>query len=403
MPRSSCNDSDVSPRRKTKRRSSGSRRHRRNSRSRTRHNSRSRSRRNSRSRSRRNSRSRTRRNSRSRSRCNSRSRSRRDSYSRSRRDSVSRSRSRSRRESKSSSRLRSRHGSRSRVTRSRSREGTVGQTLAAIRSRLDAIEGSVASTSHTPPLAEHSTSQRCNSDVPSAADTLADALNAVINRVKPHNYYVSNFDPAVHNFETWCSEVERAKLTNNWGDSECLSRVAHCLKGDARTWLNEWVTSDRSWSNFIKEFRSLCPHKLDYANILFEVMNTNSNKFNTYAEYARRSLLRLRIVKGLSEELMVQIVIRGINDAQVRAAAANADLTIDNLVTFLAIYTKPSFNKPDNRASSKSNLFNKRNNAPPGSSCYLCAGQLDSGTDGAPTDVNSNVAFARSSMSLKVK
>ncbi|KAF9800927.1 hypothetical protein SFRURICE_010475 [Spodoptera frugiperda] len=232
--------------------------------------------------------------------------------------------------------------------------------------------GSVASTSHTPPLAERSTSQRCNSDVPSAADTLADALNAVINRVKPHNYYVSNFDPAVHNFETWCNEVERAKLTNNWGDSECLSRVAHCLKGDARTWLNEWVTSDRSWSNFIKEFRSLCPHKLDYANILFEVMNTNSNKFNTYAEYARRSLLRLRIVKGLSEELMVQIVIRGINDAQVRAAAANADLTIDNLVTFLAIYTKPSFNKPDNRASSKSNLFNKRNNAPPGSSCYLC-------------------------------
>lgn len=206
-------------------------------------------------------------------------------------------------------------------------------------SRLDAIEGSGTSTSQTPPRVEHNPSVRCSSDVPSAADTLADALSIAINKVKPHNYYVSNFDPAVHSFETWCDEVERAKLVNNWGDLECLSRVAHCLKGDAKTWLNEWVTSDRSWSNFIKEFKSLCPHKLDYANILFEVMSTNSNKFNTFAEYARRSLLRLRIVKGLSEELMVQIVIRGISDAQVRAAAANAELTVDNFVTFLAIYT----------------------------------------------------------------
>ncbi|KAG7301088.1 hypothetical protein JYU34_015486, partial [Plutella xylostella] len=73
-------------------------------------------------------------------------------------------------------------------------------------------------------------------------------------------------------------------------------------------------------------------------------MCANSDKFSSYAEYARRTLLRLRIVKGLSEELMIQIVIRGICNPQVRAAAANADLTCESIVSFLSIYVRPGPN-----------------------------------------------------------
>lgn len=54
--------------------------------------------------------------------------------------------------------------------------------------------------------------------------------------------------------------------------------------------LNEWATNDRSWSNFKKEFKPLCPRKPDQANILYEVMSANSDKILTYADYARRSL-----------------------------------------------------------------------------------------------------------------
>lgn len=198
------------------------------------------------------------------------------------------------------------------------------------------------------------------------------ALAEAIKSLKPSHsqYYVSNFDPTLHDIKSWCEEVERARDLNAWGDRECLSRVASCLKGDAKSWLSEWVTSDRSWTNFKREFIPLCPNKLDYANILFDVMNNTSDKFSTFAEYARRSLLRLRVVKGLSEDLMIQIVIRGITDAQVRASAANGNLSVDNLVSFLSIYVKPGRNKPNSRLSistrhNESNQLSK-------SKCFNC-------------------------------
>lgn len=195
--------------------------------------------------------------------------------SRSRSSSNEASPSRERKRQKKS--RRHRRDSRSRRPRSHTRDSSVKQALSTIITRLNAIEESTASVSRTPVQSiRDNTPQRDELDnsAPTAAKALADALIAI--RTKPQNYYVSNFDPAIHNFEVWCDEVERARLVNQWTDLECLSRVANCLKGDARSWLNEWTTSDRSWSNFSKQFMSLCPRKLDYANILFEVINTTS-------------------------------------------------------------------------------------------------------------------------------
>lgn len=202
-----------------------------------------------------------------------------------------------------------------------------------------------------------STPLNCGTEVSESTRMLAEAIKS-LNPSRSRNYFVSNFDPALHDIDVWCAEVERAKLANNWHDSECLSRVSNCLKGDAYTWLNEWVTNDRTWSNFVREFKPLCPRKLDYANILYDAMSTTSDKYASYAEYARRTLLRLRIVKGLSVELMVSIVIRGITDPQVRAAAANANLSSDDIVSFLSIYAKPVRVKPDFKHNQ--NLHRKR-------------------------------------------
>uniref|UniRef100_A0A2A4JPG9 Uncharacterized protein n=1 Tax=Heliothis virescens TaxID=7102 RepID=A0A2A4JPG9_HELVI len=44
-----------------------------------------------------------------------------------------------------------------------------------------------------------------------------------------------------------------------------------------------------------------------------------------------------------------RIVIHGISDVQVRAAASNADLTIENLVSFLSTYVKPARRSDNNR------------------------------------------------------
>lgn len=154
---------------------------------------------------------------------------------------------------------------------------------------------------------------------------IVEAITSLV-KVRSNNYFISNFDPQVHNIDGWCEEVDRAKETNGWDDNECLSRIGNCLKGEARLWLNEWSSADRSWTNFKREFKMLCPRTVDIANILYEVMSKDSKGYVTYAEYARRSLLRLGLVKGLSDELIVAIIIRGITDPHIKAAATNAKL-----------------------------------------------------------------------------
>lgn len=222
-------------------------------------------------------------------------------------------------------------------------------------------------------------SQSSTDAVIEVADKLVTAINA-INPVRSNNQiYISSFDPTYNDFIVWCDEVDHLRNIHRWDERECLARIGNCLKGDARIWLNEWRTSDRTWSNFKREFQSLCPRKINTADILYDVMQTNSNHYATYAEYARRSLLRLRIVNGLSEELLSAIVIRGITDPQVRAAATNANLLPGELVGFLSIYVKPSHTV--SRAGSRSiitagghNKLRKREYSDTKSKCFRCGG-----------------------------
>lgn len=222
----------------------------------------------------------------------------------------------------------------------------------------------------------------------SETSTLAQAIVEAVRSAQPvrsEKYFVSNFDPTINSIDAWCDEVERARAANGWNDHECLSRVASCLKGDARIWLTEWITNDRTWSNFKREFKPLCPSKLDYATILLDAMKTTSDRYTTYAEYARRTLLRLRVVQGLSDELRLQIVIRGIDNPQIRAAAANASLTSDNLISFLSIYAKPNqsnHSKQDGRfqPGPKRN-FQRNQSTRPQIKCFSCGQRGHFGRD----------------------
>lgn len=190
-----------------------------------------------------------------------------------------------------------------------------------------------------------------------ATDRIVGALMA-LSKVRSQSYYISSFDPSVNDFDVWTAEVDRAKDVNGWDDRECLGRIGVSLRGDAKSWLNEWVSNDRSWTNFKVEFRSLCPRNVDVATILFNVMNTSSDNFATYAEYARKSLLRLNIVTGLSEELKVSIIARGITDPHVKAATINAKPSSKQLVEFLSAFTAP-------KANSNNAVRSANNVAPP--------------------------------------
>lgn len=207
-----------------------------------------------------------------------------------------------------------------------------------------------------------STASSVSSATPSTdvTERLIDALKAVT-AVRSNHYYISDFDPNIHDVSAWCDEVDRARSQNQWDEKECLARVGLSLKGDARSWLRDWTSNDRTWSNFKSELKALCPRRVDVANILFNVMCTESDKYSTYADYARKSLLKLRVVKGLSDDLLCAIIIRGIKDPQIRAAATNAKLTTDTIVEHLSIYTKPnrsSASVSDNHARSNGSKFN---------------------------------------------
>lgn len=286
------------------------------------------------------------------------------------------------------------------------RDGPRDVALDQILARLGAIEDKISESStaardsssrniaecHTPPLVastpvdqtnhlNQQDSQPSTENRESVADQIVGALSALA-KVKSHNYYVSPFDPNIHDFDVWCAEVDRAQQINKWDERECLGRIGSCLRGDAKSWLNDWVINIRTWSNFKQEFRSLCPRNVDIATVLYDVMCTNSNKFPTYAEYARKSLLRLNIVSGLSDELKTAIVIRGISDPQIKAAASNAKLQSKQLVEFLSVYVKPKLetrNTHTNRPVSNtgSSFHSERKRESPKSidnniACHFC-------------------------------
>jgi len=165
-------------------------------------------------------------------------------------------------------------------------------------------------------------------------------------QVRTARYYISEFDPDINDFGAWCDEVEEAKTLNDWTDRECLSRVASNLRGASRSWLRDWVIKDRSWSKFVEDFGALCPREIDEAEILAKVMGYRSEDFPTYAEYARKTIMKLNIITKLHEDIKMAILLRGITDPQVKASAANAGLTSANAVEHLRKYAKPKISAP---------------------------------------------------------
>lgn len=307
----------------------------------------------------------------SRRRCGDQSRSQKratdGSDDRSRVRGCSRNRDRSpRRRSSGESRSRGRDHYRSVRTPSLSRSCL--ESLSAFAARLGALEDQSRLTKPPELSNERATGQ------------IVEAIHS-LRSVSGHNYFISSFDPNLHDVEAWFKEVDKAKIANRWDDYECLSRIGNCLKGDAKVWLNEWVSNDRTWCNFKNDFKPLCAKKVDVANILYEVMSTDSNSFRTYADYARRSLLRLRIVRGLSDELITAIIIRGIRDPHVKASATNANLQPNDVVSFLSTFVKPIENSvtdartqrdaaPRNEGS-KGQGFKRRT---PSIKCFVCGG-----------------------------
>lgn len=58
-------------------------------------------------------------------------------------------------------------------------------------------------------------------DNESVANNLVQAIRSIGASVSSgQRFYISNFDPSIHNIDVWCEEVDRAKTINKWSDNE---------------------------------------------------------------------------------------------------------------------------------------------------------------------------------------
>ncbi|CAH2108829.1 unnamed protein product [Euphydryas editha] len=85
-----------------------------------------------------------------------------------------------------------------------------------------------------------------------------------------------------------------------------------------------------------------------------------------HVDTCQKPMAQLGVSSPTSEELRTLIVIRGIENPQIRAAAANANLSAGDLVSFLSIYTKPSRTKTNNT------YVKTQKASRPGIKCYIC-------------------------------
>ncbi|RVE43623.1 hypothetical protein evm_011707 [Chilo suppressalis] len=105
-------------------------------------------------------------------------------------------------------------------------------------------------------------------------DRIVDAIRSINSVRSNQHFYISNFDPKLHNIDDWCEEVERAKCLNNWNDYECLSRIGNCLKGDAQTWgLGSQEIESTSYVTLPIEFDGITM-EVDLFVVSSEFMNT---------------------------------------------------------------------------------------------------------------------------------
>lgn len=114
---------------------------------------------------------------------------------------------------------------------------------------------------------------------------------------------------------------------NQWHEQEVL-------KGDARSWFENWDPEQRDWDSFKVAITDLFPLKRNLAEKLKKAVNLTSDSYASYCEYTREKLLLLKgtKIKFYGQEL-VELVIGDIREISVKMGAINSNLkTISELI-----------------------------------------------------------------------
>lgn len=151
-----------------------------------------------------------------------------------------------------------------------------------------------------------------------------------------------SFDPEVDNADDWFVEIEEAQKRFGWNEWETVVRSAHHLQGNARIWYNSWrpKVNERVWGRMKIDLTRAFPRKRNNGVLLREAVNFNSDRSDSYDEYARQKLSKLSKVRvEWPENVLIEVIIHGITDLNIRTSVYNQNcLDVSNLISTLSSY-----------------------------------------------------------------
>lgn len=182
------------------------------------------------------------------------------------------------------------------------------------------------------------------------------------------NNVIPEFEPMrkEQSVDVWICKVEECAQIYNWNDKHIVHYALPKLTGVAKTWYEGLPSVLYSWSEWKVKLRESFPSRINYAELLTEMLN-RKGRFGESLElyyFDKINLLNRCEIKGISA---VDCLIFGIEDRGIRLGAQAAEFTEPEQVLKFFKSVKPGHNKSTtevNKIRHNSTQMNNNNVAP---------------------------------------
>ncbi|KAL1516100.1 hypothetical protein ABEB36_000024 [Hypothenemus hampei] len=207
-----------------------------------------------------------------------------------------------------------------------------------------------------------------------------DNVTSPITPKTPLNLTLPNFDPELTDSTVWITKIEGFKEEFKWSDRETVSRIGPFLTKSAEIWFRAWRPEEESWKTFKTDFLQSFPKQRNLGKLLADAVSYSSSDAQSYVDYARLKLEKLKSVRANWSELdLIDIIIHSIQDHAVRTAAFNCNVkTVSELIAYLVNFVKnPQTTEKPFLKQDRLELKRKRphqTNSPNSTSqvCFIC-------------------------------
>nr|CAI5843871.1 unnamed protein product [Callosobruchus analis] len=183
-----------------------------------------------------------------------------------------------------------------------------------------------------------------STDGDSSQSLIAELVKALQSQRSAEQVDLPYFRPETNESTKWAGQVETIKHEVGWSDVQTLARIGQFLLNGAKTWFERWNPDNRDWDSFCIDFTEAFPPKRNLGRLLKEAAKFTSSFMNTYESYVHEKSARLKNLRAhWSESDLVELIVYGVSELEVRNAAINANCkTISELSSELNSYHRAS-------------------------------------------------------------